>query len=196
MARQLEQAEIRKLLEHISTKRHAIRDKAIFLLCLNSGMTMKEIANLQLCQVLTSSGLVADQIRLNTAQTRAGKKRTVYVHKQAQLAIKRYLCKRFNCKDLAPILLTDTARPLFVNQKSSSRGFSPNTLAGHLFKLMAEAGIHDASSYSLHKSYSIMVAERALSSRMLKTLEDCSQLTSIANQIASNPAALRLALGV
>ncbi len=196
MARNLNQQEITELLNHISTKRHAFRDKAILMLFLYAGMTAKEVSSLELCQVITSDGSVANEIDLGGRQTRAGKERKVYLTKQVQAAIKRYLCDRFGCNDLLPLLLTDTKRPLFINQKSTTRGFSANTLAGHFCKLMTEAGVHDASSYSLRKSYSIKLAERAIPSKLLAMIGESSELVAIADRIASNPEALKLLLRV
>ena len=196
MARELTKAEINQVLELIQSKRHAKRDKAILLMCLYAGLTIKEVVNLEICQVISSDGVISEEITLGDQHTTAGKERTVYLNKKLRKSLKDYLCERFNTDDLLPILLTDTKRQLFTTQKSINRGFTANTLAGHLYDLIEEAGIEQASSFSLRKSFAYMITEKVLSPRFMELIDNADDRYAIARSIESNPATLRKVVGL
>ena len=191
MARELTKEEIQKVLELIKTKRHGSRDKAILLLCLYAGLTMKEVVNISISQVLSSVGDVMEEVELGTDHTTTGKQRHVYLNKKVRKAIHEYLCDRFNTSDLLPLLVTDTKRPLFTTQKSINRGFSANTLAGHFYELMEEAGIEQASSFSLRKSFAYLITSKVLSPRFMELIVNEDDRYAIARSIESNPLTLR-----
>jgi site-specific recombinase XerD len=88
-------------------------------------------------------------------------------------------------------LLTDTKRQLFTTQKSINRGFTANTLAGHLYDLIEEAGIEQASSFSLRKSFAYMITAKVLSPRFMELIDNADDRYAIARSIESNPATLR-----
>ena len=191
MARELTKVEINQVLELIQTKRHAKRDKAILLLCLYAGLTIKEVVNLEICQAISTDGEISEEVTLGDQHTTAGKERVVYLNKKLRKALNDYLCERFNTDDLLPILLTDTKRQLFTTQKSINRGFTANTLAGHLYDLIEEAGIEQASSFSLRKSFAYMITAKVLSPRFMELMDNADDRYAIARSIESNPATLR-----
>jgi integrase/recombinase XerD len=191
MAREMTKQEINQVLELIQTKRHAKRDKAILLMCLYAGLTIKEVVNLEICQVISNDGEISEEVTLGDQHTTAGKERVVYLNKKLRKALNDYLCERFNTDDLLPILLTDTKRQLFTTQKSINRGFTANTLAGHLYDLIEEAGIEQASSFSLRKSFAYMITAKVLSPRFMELMDNAEDRYAIARSIESNPATLR-----
>ena len=191
MARELTKQEIEQVLQLIKSKRHAKRDKAILLMCLYVGLTIKEVVNMKICQVISTQGQISEEVTLGDQHTTAGKERVVYLNKKLRSAINDYLCERFNTDDLLPILLTDTTRMLFTTQKSINRGFTPNTLAGHFCELMEEAGIDNASSFSLRKSFALMITQKVLSPRFLDLIDNADDRYAIARSIESNPLTLR-----
>ena len=69
-ARVLNESEIRKVLKAISFRRHATRDRTIFLLGLYSGMRAKELCSVRVCDVLTKDADVRDEIHLSSDQTK------------------------------------------------------------------------------------------------------------------------------
>jgi len=77
--------------------------------------------------------------------TKGKRGRSVLLNKKARGEIKNYLCERFKTKDLQPVLLTDTSRALFINQKHNCRGFTANEVSKHLGQLFLEVGIDGAS---------------------------------------------------
>jgi integrase/recombinase XerD len=191
MAREMTKQEIIQVLELIQTKRHAKRDKAILLMCLYAGLTIKEVVNLEICQLISTDGEISEEVTLGDQHTTAGKERVVYLNKKLRKALNDYLCERFNTDDLLPILLTDTKRQLFTTQKSINRGFTANTLAGHLYDLIEEAGIEQASSFSLRKSFAYMITAKVLSPRFMELMDNADDRYAIARSIESNPATLR-----
>ena len=193
-ARVLTESEIKKVLKVISLRRHAARDRAIFLLGLYSGMRAKELSALRVCDVLTTESEVKDEIHLSSDQTKGKKGRTVILGKKARDEIKNYLCARFKTKTLEPVLLTDTSRPLFSTQKCPRRGFSPNTLAGHFCQLMREANIEGGSSHSMRRSFITNLADKGVSVRVLQELAGHANLQTTARYIAVNVAVMRRAV--
>ena len=191
MARELTKVEINQVLELIQSKRHAKRDKAILLMCLYAGLTIKEVVNMEICQVISNDGEISEEVTLGDQHTTAGKERVVYLNKKLRKALNDYLCERFNTDDLLPILLTDTKRQLFTTQKSINRGFTANTLAGHLYDLIEEAGIEQASSFSLRKSFAYMITAKVLSPRFMELMDNADDRYAMARSIESNPATLR-----
>ena len=191
MAREMTKQEINQVLELIQTKRHAKRDKAILLMCLYAGLTIKEVVSLEICQAISTDGEISEEVTLGDQHTTAGKERVVYLNKKLRKALNDYLCERFNTDDLLPILLTDTKRQLFTTQKSINRGFTANTLAGHLYDLIEEAGIEQASSFSLRKSFAYMITAKVLSPRFMDLMDNADDRYAIARSIESNPATLR-----
>lgn len=193
-ARVLNESEIRKILKAISFRRHASRDRTIFLLGLYSGMRAKELCSVRICDVLTREAEVKDEINLSSDQTKGKRGRKVVLGKKARELIESYLCERFNTNDLQPILLTDTNRPLFTTQKNPKRGFSPNTLAGHFCALMREAKIEGGSSHSMRRSFITNLADKGVSVRILQELAGHANLQTTARYIAVNDAVMRRAV--
>ena len=193
-ARVLNDTEIKRILRVIASRRHAVRDRTIFLLGLYSGMRAKELSAIRICDVLTKSAEIKDEIHLSAEQTKGKKGRTVILGEKARLELKTYLLHRFNVKDLKPLTLTDTTRPLFCTQKSPSRGFSANTLAGHFCQLMKDAGIEGGSSHSMRRSFITSLADKGVSVRILQALAGHSNLQTTARYIAVNDAVMRRAV--
>ena len=196
MARELTTNEINQVLSLIATRRHATRDKAIFMLALYSGLTIKEVVNLKISQILTTDGLITEQIVLTEDSKKPNRRRIVYLNKKVRSALYDYLCERFNTSDLLPVLVTDTQRPLFTTQKSLYRGFSAQTLTGHFCELMEDAGIPDASAYSLRKSFAHMITAKVLSPKFIETMSDTEDKYALVRSIESNPVTMKKAVNL
>ena len=196
-ARVLNETEIRKVLKVISLRRHAARDRCIWNLGLYSGMRVKELASLRVCDVLTKDAEIRDEVHLSSEQTKGRKGRTVILGKKARDEIKIYLCARYKTKDLQPILLTDTTRRLFTTQKNNrdrDGGFSPNTLAGHFCQLMREANIDGASSHTMRRQFLVSLAEKGVAVHILCALAGHSSVAVTSKYLSANPAVMRRAV--
>ena len=122
-AKVLTEKEVRKVLLYLATKKHAIRNRAMFVVLNYTGMRVGELAALRLCDVLTKDGGIREEIYLSSSQTKGKKGRTVVLSDKAQDEIKAYLQFRFKLKDLLAVTFTDTSRALFISQKDCHRDF-------------------------------------------------------------------------
>jgi integrase/recombinase XerD len=193
-ARVLTERDIKKCLLYIAARRHASRNRCAFLLTHLAGMRVGEVASLRICDVLSQSGEVRDEVRLSADQTKGKRGRLVLLSERAQVEIKQYLLARFKTQDLQPILLTDTSRALFATQKSNQRGFSPNTLAQYFHHMYRDAGIAGASSHSGRRGFITNLANKGVSVRVLMDLAGHSSLGVTQRYIQSNPALMRNAV--
>jgi len=169
-AKVLTEREIKKCLLYISARRHASRNRCMFLLSHTSGMKTVELAALRLCDVLTTDTQVKEEIRLSADRMKAGRGRTVYLPEQAQQEIKNYLLTRFKIRDLQPLTLTDTTRALFATQKNDDRGFSANTMCQYFHYLYKEVGIEGASGKSGRRGFITSLASKGVPMRVLQEL--------------------------
>jgi integrase/recombinase XerD len=170
-AKVLNEREIKKCLLYISARRHAGRNRCMFLLTHQSGMRVGEVAALRICDVLTTDGQIKEEIRLSADQTKGDRSRVVYLPAKLQQELKSFLLTRFKVKDLQPITLTDTSRALFATQKNNRRGFSANTLAQYFHHLYKEGvGIEGASSHSGRRGFITNLANKGVSVRVLQEL--------------------------
>jgi integrase/recombinase XerD len=193
-AKVLNEREIKKCLTWISAKRHASRNRCMFLLTHQSGMRVGEVAALRICDVLAQDSEIKEEIRLSADQTKGARSRTVYLPKKMQEEIKNYLLTRFKVKDLKPIALTDTSRALFATQKNNKRGFSANTMCQYFHYLYREVGIEGASSHSGRRGFITNLANKGISVRILQELAGHKSLAVTQRYIEVNHQLMRNAV--
>ncbi len=150
--------ELRRVLDHIATRPHAARNRAMLLMTHWSGMRVGEVAALRISDVLDSHGAVREEIRLDAEQTKGKHARVVFVNEKLRKEIARYLQQR------APANQDDK---LFYTQKRMRDGFDPNTLAQFFHHLYRAAGIDGASSHSGRRSFATAIASRGIGVRVL-----------------------------
>ena len=167
-AKVLNEKEIRRVLLHIATKKHAARNRAMFTVLNLTGMRVGELAALRLSDVLTSEGEIREEVYLSAQMTKGSRGRTVVLSDKAQEEMKNYLQVRFKLKDLAPVIYTDTSRALFSSQKHPDRGFTPSTLAQHFHYMYKNAGIAGASSHSARRGFLTALSNKGVSVRVLE----------------------------
>jgi integrase/recombinase XerD len=190
-AKVLSEREVKKCLLYIAARRHANRNRCMFLLTHHSGMRVGEVAALRICDVLTHEGLIKEEVSLSADQTKGLRGRTVYLPQRMQHELRDYLLTRFKVKDLKPITLTDTGRALFSTQKSSSRGFTANTLAQYFHYLYKDVGIDGASSHSGRRGFITNLANKGVSVRVLQELAGHRSLAVTQRYIEVNHSLLR-----
>ena len=193
-AKVLNEREIKKCLLYISARRHASRNRCMFLLTHQSGMRVGEVAALRLCDVLTTDAQIKEEIRLSAEQTKGDRSRTVYLPEKAQQEIKNYLLTRFRVKDLQPLTLTDTTLALFATQKNNTRGFSANTMCQYFHYLYKECGIEGASSHSGRRGFITSLASKGVSVRVLQELAGHRSLAVTQRYIEVNHQLMRNAV--
>ena len=193
-AKVLNEREIKKCLLYISARRHASRNRCMFLLTHQSGMRVGEVAALRLCDVLTTDAQIKEEIRLSAEQTKGDRSRTVYLPQKTQQEIKSYLLTRFKVRDLQPLTLTDTKRALFATQKNNTRGFSANTMCQYFHYLYKECGLEGASSHSGRRGFITSLASKGVSVRVLQELAGHRSLAVTQKYIEVNHQLMRNAV--
>ena len=193
-AKVLTEKEVRKVLLHIASRKHASRNRAMFVVLNATGMRVGELAALRLCDVLTPTGEIVEEIRLAADQTKGSRGRVVVLNQKAQEEIKNYLMTRFKLKDLLAVTMTDTSRALFTTQKNPNRGFTASTLAQHFHYMYKNAGIMGASSHSSRRSFITKLSEMGVSVRVLMDLAGHRSLAVTQKYIESNPKLMRSAV--
>jgi integrase/recombinase XerD len=160
-AKTLQAQELRRVLDHIATRPHALRNRTMLLATHLAGLRVGEVANLRYEDVVDASGAVIDEIRLEPEQTKGRHARTVFVNAKLKRELEAYLRSH-------PV--TNPEHRLFYTQKRAGEGFSPNTLAQHFHYIYRRAGIEGASSHSGRRTFITNLASKGVGVRVLMSL--------------------------
>ena len=160
-AKTLNEQELRKVLDYISTRKHSARNRALLMTTFLSGMRVSEVASLRFNDVVDSEGNIRNEIRLTPAMTKGQFARVVFVNERLRKELDKYMC--FYC----PV---DKTMKFFYSQKKHSDGFNANTLTQHFHFLYRRAGIDGASSHSGRRSFITNLASKGVSVRVLMSL--------------------------
>jgi integrase/recombinase XerD len=158
-AKSLTQNEIDQILRYIGSKKFGYRDRVMFLMTVWSGMRVKEVSSLRICDVVGPDGKVLAEIRLSAEQTKGKHSRTVFLPEKLRIEIAQYLkdkCLKF--PELA-LFYSSTGRP-----------FTPNTLCQHFYWLYKNSGVSGASSHSGRKTFLTTLANKGISIHILASL--------------------------
>ena len=158
-AKTLTPTEVDQVLNYISTQSFPLRNRAMFLTGLWSGMRVGEIASLSVGNVMNSDGTVKAEIRLTADQTKGRQPRTVFLPQKLQEELQGYLALR------QPAI---PSHPLFVT--AGRKRFSANVMAQHFHYLFKRAGIAGASSHSLRRTFLTSLSAKGISIRVLAAL--------------------------
>lgn len=155
----LTDTQLRRVLQYVSTRRHALRDRTILLVSFNAGLRAKEIAALLVGDIYDANGAVREHFNLRRAQTKGGHERTVYLNRTLRRALAEYRT------------LVEHSKPtdaLFSTQKCGA--FSANTMCQLFLEIYAAAGITGASSHSGRRTFVTRLANQGVSVRQLAAL--------------------------
>ena len=158
-AKTLSQTELNKVLDYISTKKYALRDRALVLTSFLAGLRVAEIASLKMGDVVNPDGTVKNEIRLTAAQTKGKHPRTVFVSQRLQTELAAYLTTRHITNPDLPFFHTD-----------NRLGFSPNGLCVWFHQLYKNVGISGGSSHSGRKFFITSLANKGIGVRILASL--------------------------
>jgi integrase/recombinase XerD len=182
-ARVLNPQELRRVLDHVATRRHSARNRAMLLLTHYAGMRVGEVAALRMYDVLNSDSTIKGEVRLMAEQTKGKHPRTVYLNERMQKELSNYI----RC-----IRVKDQSKPLFYTQKQS--GFSANSLTQYFFYLYRACGLDGASSHSGRRSFLTGLANKGTAIHILKSLAGHRNISTTASYLYSNPSQLRAAV--
>lgn len=158
-AKTLTPKELRKVLDSIAIKRHAVRNRLMLLMTHWAGMRVGEMAAVQINDVRNSDGSVKHEIRLDAVQTKGKHARVVFLNDRLRKEIGLYL---------RAIETEDDERPLFSTQKRAA--FSANTLCQTMNIIYERAGIDGATSHSGRRSFITTLASKGIGVRVLASL--------------------------
>ena len=160
-AKTLTQQELRRVLDYIATRPHALRNRVLLLATHYAGMRVGEVANLRYEDVVDANGVIRDEIRLDAEQTKGRHGRIVFVNAKLKRELEAYL---------RSYPQTKPESKLFYTQKKQGGGFTPNTLAQHFHYIYKRAGIEGASSHSGRRTFITNLAAKGVGVRVLMSL--------------------------
>ena len=160
-AKTLNEQELRKVLDYISTRKHSARNRALLMTTFLSGMRVSEVASLRFNDVVDSEGNIRNEIRLTPAMTKGQFARVVFVNERLRKELDKYISFYHPA---------DKTMKFFYSQKKHSDGFNANTLTQHFHFLYKRAGIDGASSHSGRRSFITNLASKGVSVRVLMNL--------------------------
>ena len=184
-AKTLNQAELRKVLDYISTRKHSARNRAMLMITFLAGMRVAEVASLKFGDVVDIDGNIRNEIRLTPAMTKGEFARTVFVSERLRKELEQYI--RFYNP-------TDKTMKFFYSQRKESNGFNANTLTQHFHYLYKRVGIIGASSHSGRRSFISNLAARGIGIRVLMGLAGHRAISSTQKYIEINDNMLRSAV--
>jgi integrase/recombinase XerD len=158
-AKTLSQEELDQVLDYVSTKKYALRDRAIILTSFLGGLRVAEIASLTMGDVVNADGTIKNEIRLSAAQTKGKYPRTVFVSQRLQVELANYLTTRHAKGADIPFFHTD-----------HRLRFSPNGLCVWFHQLYKNVGISGGSSHSGRKFFITTLANKGIGVRILASL--------------------------
>ncbi|WP_370184278.1 tyrosine-type recombinase/integrase [Alteriqipengyuania sp.] len=146
----LEPADVRLLLEHVGTLRHATRNRVMVEASFKAGLRACEIARLTWSMVLTCDGRIDDRLTIPNAIAKCGSGRTIPMHKDLMRAL-RVHHKRCGKPACGPVILSE--RGGHMTAQSVVNWFGAT---------FAALGIDGASSHSGRRTF-ITRSARAIS---------------------------------
>ena len=131
-AKTLTAEELRRVLDHVSTRKHSLRNRALVSFSFYAGCRVGEISSLLYSDVIDADGNVRNEIVLRAENTKTKEARTIFINarlkKELQNYINSYKPNNPNVK-------------LFYSQKTNSDGYNANTLTQFFHYLYKRAGI-------------------------------------------------------
>ena len=184
-AKTLNQQELRKVLDYISTRKHSARNRALLMTTFLSGMRVGEVSSLRFKDVVDSDGNIRNEIRLTPEMTKGEFARVVFVNERLRKELQQYI-RLYNPQD--------KTMKFFYSQKRHSDGFNANTLTQHFHFLYKRAGVDGASSHSGRRSFITNLASKGVSVRVLMSLAGHRSISTTQAYIDINDDMLRSAV--
>ena len=158
-AKTLTSVDVKRILDFIALKKHAARNRAMFLTTLYAGLRVGEVAALRYMDVLDVDNEVRDEIRLDASVTKNNEARTVFVNAKLRKELQYYI-------SVTPY--KNLADKLFYTQKNE--GFTANTLTQFFHYLYKAASVDGATSHSGRRTFITTLANKGVSVRLLASL--------------------------
>jgi integrase/recombinase XerD len=182
-AKTLTERELKLVLAHCATRRHAARDRLAVLLGHWAGLRAKEIAALKRHHVLNDDGSIKDSFLLTADETKGRKARRVFVSTKLQKEIGTYI-QNTKLREVNPYLL----------QSQKGISFSANTMCQLLCQIYKECGIEGASSHSGRRNFLTSLSAKCVSVRVIQELAGHANLATTQRYIDVNEQQMRNAV--
>lgn len=182
-ARTLTDRQLKAVLAHCNTRRHAARDRAIVMVSFLAGLRAKEIAALKTTDVKSDDGSIRDEFVLAKAQTKGRKARRVFVSAKLKRELDLYLKQ---------VKLRTGCEALFQSQKGAA--FNANTMCQLFLNIYKECGIDGASSHSGRRSLLTNLAARGVGVRVLAEIAGHSSISVTQRYLDANDEQMRAAV--
>ena len=182
-ARTRTEKQLKMVLAHCATRRHAARDRAIIAVSHLAGLRAKEIAALTLANVRDDEAAVRSEFVLAPSQTKGAKSRRVFVSTKLRKELEQYLSQarlRRNCPYL------------FQSQKGNC--FTPNTMCQLMIGIYAGCGLEGATSHSGRRTLLTQLAGKGVSVRVLCEIAGHSSIATTQRYIDVNDEQMRGAI--
>jgi integrase/recombinase XerD len=184
-AKVLTAQEIRRVLDYVATRQHAVRNRALFLTMLYAMLRVKECAALRYEDVLDAEGKIKSEIYLTAEQTKGKQGGTVFVSEKLRKELQAYV------RAVPPKALTDK---LFYSQKRPSEGWNSNTLCQFFHHLFRNCSISGGSSHSPRRTGITNLADKGVSVRVLQSIARHANMSTTQCYIDVNDAMKRKAI--
>lgn len=147
-AKTLSQAQVGTVLTYLTTTRHAVRDRVMFLLSVKAGLRAKEIACITWSMVSDAEGEVGDALHLEDRAAKMRSGRVIPLNRELRAALTELHASR---KPLA-----DT--PVIYSERG--RGMSASTVAQWFQHLYRKLGFIGCSSHSGRRTFVTTAARK------------------------------------
>jgi integrase/recombinase XerD len=176
-AKSLTQAEITTILKHIEANTNAKRNRMMFLLTLQAGLRVGEVAQLKLADVRNTDGSIKTEVYFAAERVKHAHARTVFLNQRLQAELAEYISSR---------TWLDNAQPLFTTLRGAKKPFSANTLAQLFHYLYKKALVFQGSSHSGRRTFITTLAQKGISVRVLASLAGHRSLNTTMRYIDVN----------
>ena len=182
-AKTLTERELKAVLAHCKTRKHAERDRLAVLLGHWAGLRAKEIAALKRHHLIGEDGKIQDSFLLTAEETKGRKARRVFLNTRLQREIDDYRTT-VKLREINPYLL----------QSQKGMAFSANTMCQLLCQIYRECGVEGASSHSGRRSFITKLAAKGVGVRVLAELAAHSSIATTQRYIDVNDEQMRNAI--
>jgi len=179
----LNEKQLKIVLAHTATRRHAARDRAIVMVSYLAGLRAKEIAALTIANVRDETGMIREEFVLMPEQTKGRKSRRVFLSKRLRKELDAYI---------KSTKLHQRNSSLFQSQKGGS--FSGNTMCQLFLDIYAACGLDGASSHSGRRTLLTALAAKGVGVRVLQEIAGHSSIAVTQRYLDVNDTQLRSAI--
>ena len=184
-AKTLSQQEVRRVLDYVATRKHALRNRVMILTTFLCGVRVGELAQLHIEDVVAADGTIKTEVHLDKGRTKHQHARTVFINERLRKELATYV---------ATLTIRSPQQSLFGTQKNRERGFTPNTAAQHFLTMYRGADIDGASSHSGRRTFITSLANKGVGVRVLMSLAGHQSMSTTQSYIDVNAELMRKAV--